>query len=95
MGRFMARMQGPISGNVLLRCRQYQASDDRDISGAIARSIVTAKIANCRIVLLRAAREHAAEQAREALEFAGLRLSRIQDALAASEFRTTSAVLGI
>lgn len=84
-GRFMARMQGPISGNVLLRRRQYQASDERAISANIARAIVTAKIANCRIVLLRAAREHAAEQPREALEFAGLRLSRIQDALAGSD----------
>jgi CRISP-associated protein Cas1 len=56
-GRFLARVQGPVSGNVLLRKEQYRRSDDTIASGVIARSIVTAKIANSRIVLQRAQRD--------------------------------------
>lgn len=84
-GRFMARMQGPVSGNVLLRRRQYQASDDCAVSAAIAKSIVIAKVANSRVVLLRAARERADKDVIRALEFAGMRLSRIQDAVASED----------
>ncbi len=57
-GRFMARVQGPVSGNVLLRREQYRRADDPKASADIARAIVTAKIANSRIVLLRALRDH-------------------------------------
>lgn len=56
-GRFWARVQGPVQGNVLLRRAQYQWADDADRSARIARNIVTAKIGNCRQVLLRALRE--------------------------------------
>lgn len=55
-GRFYARVQGPVSGNVLLRREQYRRADDLNMSAIIAQSIVIAKIANCRTVLLRAAR---------------------------------------
>jgi CRISPR-associated protein Cas1 len=56
-GRFLARVQGPISGNVLLRREQYRRADDPAISAEVARSVVTAKIANSRIVLQRAMRD--------------------------------------
>lgn len=56
-GRFLARVHGPVSGNVLLRKEQYRQSDNPETSAAIARSIVTAKIANSRIVLQRAQRD--------------------------------------
>ncbi len=56
-GKFLARVQGPVSGNVLLRREQYRRSDEEVGSAAIARSVVQAKVANCRTVLLRAARE--------------------------------------
>jgi len=56
-GRFLARVQGPVSGNVLLRRTQYRQADDPEISASIARTIVAAKIANSRTALLRAARE--------------------------------------
>jgi len=77
-GRFLARVQGPVSGNVLLRRAQYRASDDAQSSASVARSVVLAKVANCRTVVLRAARERdkdALETA--ALDGAALRLSRI------------------
>jgi CRISPR-associated protein Cas1 len=56
-GRFWARVEGPVSGNVLLRREQYRRADDAVASSELARAIVVAKIANCRTVLLRAARE--------------------------------------
>jgi CRISPR-associated protein Cas1 len=56
-GKFLARVQGPVNGNVLLRREQYRRSDEEAGSAAIARAIVQAKVANCRTVLLRAARE--------------------------------------
>lgn len=60
-GRFLARIQGPIHGNVLLRREQYRRADQEVDSAAIARSILLAKIANGRTSLLRAGREHASE----------------------------------
>lgn len=58
-GRFYARIEGPVSGNVLLRREQYRRADSAEASAEIARAVVAAKIANCRTVLLRAARDHA------------------------------------
>jgi CRISPR-associated protein Cas1 len=60
-GRFLARIQGPIHGNVLLRREQYRRADEDADSATIARSILLAKIANCRTSLLRAGREHPSE----------------------------------
>jgi len=61
-GRFLARVQGPVSGNVLLRREQYRRADDLDAAAGIACALVAAKIANCRTVLLRAAREQEAHR---------------------------------
>ena len=57
-GRFLARIQGPIHGNVLLRREQYRRADDQSASAALARAYLLAKVANCRTSVLRAAREH-------------------------------------
>jgi len=57
-GRFLARVQGPVAGNVLLRREQYRRADDSAGAAAIARSVITGKVANCRIVLQRALRDH-------------------------------------
>jgi CRISP-associated protein Cas1 len=59
-GRFEARVEGPISGNVLLRRAQHRASERPD---EIVRSIVSGKIANQRAVLQRALRDHGEEMA--------------------------------
>jgi CRISPR-associated protein Cas1 len=58
-GHFLARVQGPVNGNVLLRREQYRRADDEAGSAAIARAVVMAKVANSRSVLLRGARERA------------------------------------
>jgi len=74
-GRFQGRMEGPVRGNVLLRRQQYRAADDEAAASAIVAAIVGAKIANARAVLLRAAREHSDEQAKEQLTDASTRLA--------------------
>ena len=61
-GRFLARVEGPISGNVLLRREQYRQADDENASTQIARNVVVAKLANCRNVVRRALRDHAASE---------------------------------
>lgn len=57
-GRFLARVQGPISGNVLLRKEQYKRSEDAGQVLQVARAVVMAKVANARVVLQRALRDH-------------------------------------
>jgi CRISPR-associated protein Cas1 len=71
-GRFLARVQGRQTGNVLLRREQYRWADDADKSVAVARLMVAAKIANGRSVLLREVRNHGANTA---LEQAATRLA--------------------
>lgn len=83
-GRFLARLQGPVSGNVLLRRRQYRLADDEPSRAAIARAIVIAKVSNCRAVVLRAAREGPEGERETELGGATLRLRRIIEEL----FRT-------
>ncbi len=57
-GRFLARIQGPVSGNVLLRRQQYRRADDPAFSAGMARMVLMGKIANSRAVLQRAMRDH-------------------------------------
>jgi len=57
-GRFLARVQGPVSGNVLLRRQQYRWADDKERAARLARSFLIGKLANCRAVLRRALRDH-------------------------------------
>lgn len=59
-GRFLARVEGPISGNVLLRREQYRVMDDGPACTRIARSMVMAKALNQRGLLQRAVRDHGA-----------------------------------
>ena len=76
-GKFLARVQGPVHGNVLLRRAQYRISDDGQARTAIARAVVSAKIANSRTVLMRAARERSEQAASAELEAAALKLARL------------------
>jgi CRISPR-associated protein Cas1 len=54
-GRFQARVEGPVSGNVLLRRAQYRTAE---APAEIVRSLVIGKIANQRAILMRALRDH-------------------------------------
>jgi CRISPR-associated protein Cas1 len=79
-GRFLARVEGPVSGNVLLRRIQYRWTDDNSRRDSIIKSVVAGKVLNQRTVLARALRDHGenmAEPARVALEGAVERLVAI------------------
>ncbi len=56
-GEFTARIEGPISGNILLRQAQHSMAADPVITLNLARACVAGKLRNCRQVLLRGARE--------------------------------------
>lgn len=76
-GRFQARVDGPVTGNVLLRRAQYKASD---APADIVRSIVIGKVMNQRSVLMRSLRDYGddyAEAERQAIMAVIERLSRI------------------
>lgn len=70
-GRFLARVVGPVSGNVLLRREQYRRADDPAFSARIARAFISGKVGGCRNVLSRVLRDHGdkidAEQVRQAV----------------------------
>lgn len=74
-GRFLARVEGTASGNVLLRREQYRRADDKMASVELARNLVVAKVANCRSVLRRALRDYPASPDAAKLEQAERALS--------------------
>jgi len=79
-GRFLARVEGPRSGNVLLRRAQFRTVDDPGRAVPIVRGVVAAKAANQRAVLRRALRDYGAETPagrRDALAAAEARLSEV------------------
>lgn len=57
-GRFKARLEGPVSGNVLLRRAQHCRLASADFCVTTAQSCIAGKLKNCRQVLLRGAREN-------------------------------------
>jgi len=56
-GRFLARVEGPVSGNVLLRREQYRCSDDPEKTAEIVQHLLVGKTHNQRTALVRGARE--------------------------------------
>ena len=76
-GRFKARLEGPVSGNILLRQAQFHAADNAGFVLDTARAIVAGKLRNARQVLLRGAREADNDQDRD-------KLSQAAESLAAS-----------
>lgn len=82
-GRFLARVEGPMSGNVLLRRTQYRWADDPERTATVARAIVAGKIVNSRSVLRRALRDHGGMARRDEVEcsvnWLGGVLARLRD----------------
>ncbi len=62
-GKFLARVEGPVSGNVLLRLAQVRAYEDAARKGELARSFVIGKLYNARSVLMRRMRDHGETEA--------------------------------
>lgn len=57
-GKLKGRLSPIESKNILLRMKQYQTYQDNDFRIKIAKSIITAKISNARVLLMRYARNH-------------------------------------
>ncbi len=57
-GKFLARVNGRVSGNVLLRRRQYRVTDDQEATQSLAKSFIMGKLFNCKCVLQRFLRDH-------------------------------------
>lgn len=57
-GHFLARVEGPVSGNVLLRRDQFRVHESDHASAKFAAAIIVAKASNQRTVLQRALRDH-------------------------------------
>lgn len=80
-GRFKARLEGPVNGNVLLRQAQFQALDNVEIATPIARACIAGKLRNARQVLLRSARDSKTEEDANALRDAAQRIAHIIEKL--------------
>ena len=82
MGRFRARVTGPVRGNPLLRQAQHRAADAPEHRLAIAVAVVAGKIHNSRQVLLRSARDtsgHRQLALRDTAELLAKRLALLAD----------------
>lgn len=76
-GRFEARVEGPCSGNVLLRRAQHAAALAPSMTLEIVRSIVAGKVQASRYVLQRAAREARRSMSKELLAAASDELAAL------------------
>ncbi len=74
-GRFQARLEGPMAGNVLLRQAQHRVASDAAAALALARSFVAGKVRNARSLLQRGAREARTEADAAALTRQALNLA--------------------
>ena len=84
-GRFKGRLEGPVSGNVLLRKAQHEAVSDPHRTLAIARHIVAGKIQNTRHINMRAAREAKTAEDAATLKATARALASALDRAAAAE----------
>ena len=92
-GHFMGRFYGPVSGNVLLRKRQYESLSDPAFCQRLVQSILFAKLRNSKLVLLRAARTAKTEPVREELQTGAALLSQAAERLSLCE--NTDAMRGV
>lgn len=78
-GKFLSRVEGPVSGNVFLRRSQYRLADDPDRALLIAKNFIGGKIYNHRSVIRRYLRDYGSKldtAVGEDLQFAEKRLTR-------------------
>lgn len=90
-GRFKGRLEGSVSGNVLLRKAQYEAISDLQRTLAIARNVVAGKVQNTRQIVLRAAREtddgHESEQLKATGQSLAITLAQLEIAATLDQLR--------
>ncbi len=56
-GRFKARLEGPVSGNILLRKAQFERAASGEFALSCSKACIAGKLRNSRYVLLRGARD--------------------------------------
>ena len=76
-GRFQARVEGPESGNILLRLAQFAAYADPFRTAMIARCVVAGKLRNQRQNLMRAARDSKRDEDKTYLQAATDAIARL------------------
>ena len=82
-GRFLARVSGESSGNVLLRRAQYRAADDPGPCCRSARNMIFGKIYNARWSIERTRRDHGLRVDEDALSNASAQLRELLPQIAA------------
>jgi CRISPR-associated protein Cas1 len=70
-----------VSGNVLLRREQYRMADDAEITRKIAANIVAGKLANSRLVMSRAIRDHGERIDAASIRSSSASIDRLMDEL--------------
>lgn len=76
-GRFLARISGENTGNVLLRRTQYRTADDPIASCRIARNMIFGKLYNTRWSIERTLRDHGMRVDKDALQRASQEVQRL------------------
>lgn len=74
-GRFKARLEGAVSGNILLRQAQHRVAADEQFALTTAQAVIAGKLRNARQVLMRGARESADERDQKTLSDAAASLA--------------------
>lgn len=67
-GRFLGRLEGPVSGNILLRRAQHEHLGQPDSCLNLARNMVAGKVQNQRSLVLRSARDAEHSEDHDALQ---------------------------
>ena len=94
-GRFLARVEGELNGNVLLRRTQYRTADNSEKSLGIAKNIIAAKLYNSRWVLERTIRDHELRINKDIFKEKSIFLqSSIQNTVKAADYDTLRGIEG-
>ena len=94
-GRFKARLEGSISGNILLRQAQHPKAAEEPFALAIAKAVIAGKLRNCRQVLQRGSRETTDEQDQKTLGIAAEALANsIRNLVVAADLDVVRGVEG-
>ena len=90
-GKFLARVNGKVQGNVLLRKQQYRESENAEKSIVIARNCILGKVYNSRWVLERAIRDHSmqidAKKVKKVSDILHKKLTEIQNCSDSGQLR--------
>ncbi|MDY4491234.1 MAG: type I-C CRISPR-associated endonuclease Cas1c [Candidatus Faecousia sp.] len=95
-GRFLARVCGESSGNVLLRREQYRIADDPHRSCAVARDMIFGKLSNSGASIQRTLRDHAPRVQNCGLEDAASQIRQLlPQVLAAADLEALRGLEGV